>query len=125
LKNNKGYIKASTDTDAENNKVEKVSVVKTRDKEVGGEVENNVVIKIVVKNNKVIKAAINNNKVVSDFNNSKDADYKESSKRGVSDNKEEGGLSEVEVDKSNNKNAVGDNKNTIRDNKNISGRKRY
>jgi hypothetical protein len=85
-----------TDISAEkrNNIVEKVSVIKARDKQA---------ISIII-NYKGNKKVINNSKkVFNTFNNSKDKDYKKSNKDKniISENKE--GLSVSEVNSSNNK----------------------
>jgi hypothetical protein len=116
-----------------NNIVEKINVVKARDKQAV-----NVVI-----NYKGDKEAINNNKKVFNvFNNSKDKDYKKSSENKDAISKNRGGLgvsevnssnnkkrlSEVNVNKSDNKDYIktGDNSrevSTVRGDKNISEKK--
>ena len=91
-----------------NNIVKEINIVKYRDEEVTKVIINKVIevvinkgIKVVI-NNEVSKEVINNNKeVFSVFNDSRDKDYRENSKDIVEDN--EGGLSEVEINRSNNK----------------------
>jgi hypothetical protein len=68
--------------------------------------------------------------VLSDFNNSKDTDYKENNKEKVSNNKEIRDLSKVKVNKSNKNNntVAGDNRgkvSTVKSDKNISRKESY
>jgi hypothetical protein len=114
----------------ENNIIEKVSIIKAKDKKTVN----------IVTNYKGNKKVINNNKkMFSTFNNNKNKDYKKSNKdknminknKGglsiskVNNNNNKEGLSKVNINKSNNKDytKAGDNSrkvSVIRDNKNIS-----
>jgi hypothetical protein len=125
------YI-ANISAEEENNIIEKVSIIKARDKQA---------VSVII-NCKGDKKVINDNKeVFSVFNNNKDKDYKESNKDkdAVSENK--GGLgvdkinnsnnkkgpSKVNISKSNNKDCTKADNNSrevsaVKNDKNISGR---
>jgi hypothetical protein len=100
---------ANTSAKKRNNIVEKVGVVKARDKQAVS----------VVMNYKSGKKVINNNKkVFSMFNNNKDKDYKKSNKDEDTVSENKGGLGVSEVNSSNNKKGlskVNINKNNNKD----------
>jgi hypothetical protein len=87
-----------------------------------------VVIEVVVGNDKVIEAVIDENEeAFSDFDDSEDADYKESSEGEVSDDEEARDSSEVEDDESDDEvcTVAGDDRNTVGDDKIMGGRGSY
>jgi hypothetical protein len=93
-------------TDRGNDVVEEIDVIEYRDEEVAEAVVEVVeaVVEVVEAVVKVVEAVVeafvdNNKEVFSEFKDSGDEDYTESSEDIVSDS--EGGLSEVDVDRSN------------------------
>ncbi|KAF8861416.1 hypothetical protein BDZ45DRAFT_723822 [Acephala macrosclerotiorum] len=91
LREDESVVDASIDV--EDDKVEKIGEVKTRDEEIAEAVVNKVV-------DKSVEAVVDNEEeVFSAFDDSGDEDYKESSEDGVEDG--EGGSSEVEINRSN------------------------
>ena len=88
---------ANTSTDVGNDVVEEIGVVETRDEEVAEAVVDDIV-KVVV-SDKVSKAVVKSEEeVLSEFKDSKDKDYRESSEDVAGDS--EGSSSEVEFDRS-------------------------
>ncbi|KAH6663547.1 hypothetical protein B0J14DRAFT_707094 [Halenospora varia] len=91
LRDDEGAVDASTNI--ENDKVRGIGVVKTRDEEVG----EAIVGKVVVVDEEVSEEVVDDGgEVFSEFEDSGDKDYRESSEDVVSDG--EGGSSKVEVD---------------------------
>jgi hypothetical protein len=133
LRNNKCVT--NTSVKKRNNIIEKVSIIKAKNKEA---------VSIVINCKGDEKVINNNKKVFSTFNNNKDKDYKKNSKdKNVINKNKEGlgvdkvggnnnkkGLSKVNVNKSDNKDYIktGDNSrevSIIRGNKNINRRGSY
>jgi hypothetical protein len=94
LREDEGVVDASIDV--EDDKVEEIGEVETRDEEVAEAVVNKVVEVVV---DEGVEAVVDDEEeVFSAFDDSGDEDYKESSEDGVEDG--EGGSSEVEVNRS-------------------------
>lgn len=103
LRGDEGGVDASTHV--EEDACEAISVVEARDE-----------IKGVISGDTVIEAVVDDHEeVFSDFDDSEDADYKESSQGDVSDDKERGVASEVQVDESDDEGftVVCDDRNTV------------
>lgn len=103
LRGDKGVVDASTEV--EDDEVVEISVVEARD-DIEGVVSDDTVIEAV---------GDDHEEVFSNFDDSEDADYEESSQGKVSDDEKGGSSSEVEVEESDDESftVVGDDRNTV------------